>query len=478
MRLTFLAKCAAIAAAATVAVAVAPGSAGVASAAPSPDPSKTAKRVERSYVIDDPELIAHPQKIIDAIAPDGTLTIDTGGVSGKVAEQSYVVDSDRFPGGAKPADPYEYITPDQCTERLDQAVKPEGWIKNAFSYCRSWAVLKIAIDCNWIGTNCKRAGEFLATPFLFGYGKIGPYRSGGHQRWADFWLRMNVRTATGPYASPRATIRATMSCKGYVNHRRDDSKCHDGDQRGRTDSILGWRADDAAQLHLVSDASAPNAANAQIAYAVFQPRLRIRVPGGYSTVGRSPDGSEGGLRFDSAQYLAPQSPNDQLGSVFDRADPGFQYRLDDKDVAGVAQHIDWARKNPDSTIPSAPGKHLSGASPGDPIHRLAPGAGNAQNTRYNQNRNTVRAFCRSRQMPTKPAGTECDEYPFASTYEGAARWRTDGARYRRWYSVKWVDEDETGEAGRRLGAWYLNDRILDKVDDEITARDGYFLVVK
>lgn len=463
------------AAAVAFGIAIVPAFAGGAQAAPSPSPSETPKRLERTYVVHDPKLIAHPEKLLKAITADGKLDIDTEAPTTKAAAQSYVVDSSRFPAGAKPADPYQYITQPQCLANLRQAAKREGWIKNAFSYCQSWAIVKTAVDCPLIG-RCQIKGVFAATPFVFGYGKIGAYKAGGFQRWADFWLRLHILRATGVYTT--ATIKANMNCKGYVDHKRDDTKCHEGDKKGRTALTPAWRADDSAEMHLVSDAAAPNPADAQIAYAVFQPDLDIKPTGGFKEVGQDPDGQEGGLRFDSAYYLAPTSPNDQLGSVFDRADPGFQYRFADAAVKGVAEHIDWARKNPDDTIPKAPNsKHLAGVGPTDPIHRLAPGRSPAGQTRYNQNRNTVRAFCRSSQMPSKPAGTECDEYPFASTYEGAARWRYDGTQYRYWYSVKWVDKNENGEAGLRLGGWYLNDRILDKADDETTARDGFFLAI-
>ncbi|MDI3424112.1 hypothetical protein QIT00_37240 [Streptomyces sp. B-S-A12] len=67
-------------------------------------------------------------------------------------------------------------------------------------------------------------------------------------------------------------------------------------------------------------------------------------------------------------------------------------------------------------------------------------------------------------MPDQP-GTggpfDCDEYAFASTYEGAARWRYDGAAYRNHYSARWVNREVNQEAGRCLGRWYSNDRILD-----------------
>jgi len=47
-----------------------------------------------------------------------------------------------------------------------------------------------------------------------------------------------------------------------------------------------------------------------------------------------------------------------------------------------------------------------------------------------------------------------DEYPFASTNEGAAK---PGRRY----SARPVDATDNRTAGAQIGAWYRIDRILD-----------------
>lgn len=62
---------------------------------------------------------------------------------------------------------------------------------------------------------------------------------------------------------------------------------------------------------------------------------------------------------------------------------------------------------------------------------------------------------------------DCDEYPMASTYEGAGRhlFPDDpygGAQYERPYSARWVNSEVNQEAGRRLGRWYDVDRLLDQ----------------
>jgi hypothetical protein len=224
--------------------------------------------------------------------------------------------------------------------------------------------------------------------------------------------------------------------------------------------IREWRQDPSASFELRSQASPPSASNGeQIATGVFHIEYDFHLPWYFQFIDtQSP---EGGMRFDSAWYLQSH----QLGSVFDRAVPGMAYDVSNADVGAVAQHIDDARTNPSTTMPLQAGKDLAGATPSDPIRRLAGAKGENERTRYNDNRRTVRNYCRSAAMQNIKPGSggpyDCDEYAFASTYEGAARFKYDGTRYQRHFSVRWVDRRVNQEAGRRLGRWYDVDRILD-----------------
>lgn len=462
-----------IATAATAGASVTPGA-----QSPSPTATGKSKLIQKTYIITNPALMANPRQLITAVKPNGSFSPKMAPAAAQAAVpagNTFVTNSSRYPNGSQPADPYQYITEAECLAHINQAVRHEGWIKNSYSYCQTYAIVKVAVTCDFFGFFCHTDGMFVATPVLIGYGKIGPYRSGSYDRWADFQITMNVLRATGPYANPATTLSVHMNCRGYINHQRNDSACHPGAANGRDASVDQWRAHGGASMQLVSDAGKPSMTNPQVSVGVYQPILSMDLFGGYQNVGAGMNGSQGGMRFDSAYYLAPQSPNARMGSIFDRAEPGFEYDISNAAVTGVAKHIKAALTNPGATIPAAAGKKIPGAI-SDPIHRLAKGAGAAQKKRYNQNRNTTRAFCASPAMPPRPAGeaVQCDEFPFASTYEGSARWRYDGAQYRNWYSVQWVNRTQNEEAGRELGAWYLNQRILDKASE---TRNGYYMVI-
>lgn len=111
-----------------------------------------------SYVIDDPNLLKHPDTVSGELQRAGDL--DRLGVKpaigGKPSEitgkkalaatpATYMVDSARFPGGVKPDDPYQYTNFDECAANVDLAGQDAGWIKNRYSYCQQSLAGAVAI---------------------------------------------------------------------------------------------------------------------------------------------------------------------------------------------------------------------------------------------------------------------------------------------------------------------------------------------
>jgi len=72
------------------------------------------------------------------------------------------------------------------------------------------------------------------------------------------------------------------------------------------------------------------------------------------------------------------------------------------------------------------------------------------------NRNTSKTLCEQR-FPGQPgAGKDCDEYPFASTYQGASLVQEDQM------SVRYLDSSDNRRVGGKLGEFYCGtDRIID-----------------
>ncbi|MDH6604694.1 hypothetical protein M2164_000329 [Streptomyces sp. SAI-208] len=444
------------------------------------------------YVISDPDLVAHPERVIkelhrsggslDAlgVAPatkDGPSKITKSkaaqGVDAQAEPESYVVDSSRFPAGRIPDDIYDYPTSDDCEDQYDLASRDQGWIKNRYSYCQIHLLVMPAVRCGIFPPRCTTTGVFVSRNRLMGFGKVGGAEHASTSRWADFRLQVGVIRATGPFAESGADLTAEIECEGnYLDDdypQTDENACFAGLNDEVEKSIGEWRRDGSAHLDLLSQASSPDAAmGEQIGTGVFHIEYDFDLPWYFQFI--DTESPEGGMRFDSAWYLQSH----KLGSVFDRAVPGMSYTKSDAAVGGVATHLEEARANPAATMPTQADKHLAGGSPGDPIHRLAQAKGDKQSFRYDENRRIVRNFCATKAMqdikeslPADQGPYDCDEYPMASTYEGAGRHLFPGepyggAQYERHYSARWVNSEVNQEAGRRLGRWYDVDRLLDQ----------------
>jgi len=328
---------------------------------------------------------------------------------------------------------YDDITVQECRERADLSGRAEGWIKNHFSYCQIGVMAAVQERCRWIF--CRTVGAFSARVTLLGHAYNG-------LRNADWKVTIDQVAAFGSANGGRLTYE--IECAGWP---ADDS-CLPG-SHDVTRGVQSWRRDGEADLPFFSpaDPSSPSAGE-QIDTGVFKAGGTFRFPNGFT---RSAGGPETSVRFDSAWYL-PQ----KQGSIFDRVMPYITYSKSDQEVKESARHIEDAQDHPETTYPRVAGKRIPGASGDDPLHRLY-----HDGTRRRQNRETFAVPVCEQQWPGyAELSQDCDEYPFASTREGAARHLYEDVPYG-WFSVRPILFSDNQTAGRRLGTWYGADRILD-----------------
>ncbi|MFC9035122.1 DNRLRE domain-containing protein [Streptomyces arboris] len=444
-----------------------------------------------SYTINDPALIANPARVEEVLNRDGNLealgVFPRGGPSARETaetkaawERTYTVPSTRFIRGRKPEtsglDKYEYIANvDECVN-ADDSDNKSGYIKNRFSYCQETLTVMPAIKCGLWPPGCYLQGTFISRNTLIGKGAIGGLLGGTATRYADFDYNVDVFLSTGDFSKVGAKLEATLQCEGSwaagaPAEAKDEDACETGVSPGRSDSPSQWKHDGDTKFDLWSTAPrVPDVANGdQIATGLFTPVLKFTLPG-YSQA-LPTEGEEGEVRFDSAAY----NGRAKLGSVFPDATPALRYDRSDTSnpsapvepylgVAAVADHVGDALENPGSTYPTKTDKSLPGGDPLRPMHRLAKAAGAYELNRANENTKQKDRTCASAGMPGKPGpddAFDCDEFPMASTYEGAARAQFEGTEYTDAFSVRYMDRIENQEAGRRLNAWYDNDRILN-----------------
>ncbi|MFI9722761.1 NucA/NucB deoxyribonuclease domain-containing protein [Streptomyces sp. NPDC052396] len=231
------------------------------------------------------------------------------------------------------------------------------------------------------------------------------------------------------------------STSGYRGPDGSNKAC---DAIGSGPKLLSeWQAG-GTDIHTLSSAKNDGYGRDHVARCAI--RSTVTNTGGTGTV------LDNGVRFDSATYLGSNG-----AGIFDRVMPVMgQYSVTSTRNGAVARHIKLAQTNPAATYPPAPAGHTKSIpgsiASGKPLHRLVSNWDATADAAYKKNRSKVASTCAP--LPHK-AGEECDEYPFASSWEGAGK--GDGN-----FSVKYVDGTQNGNAGTDLNNWYVADRILHK----------------
>lgn len=130
--------------------------------------------------------------------------------------------------------------------------------------------------------------------------------------------------------------------------------------------------------------------------------------------------------------------------------PVVSYRTGDSAVNESAQHILEAQVAPERVVPAA-GQQIPGRVEGPWLHRIF-----YDTARRDANRAAaVRQCVASNGSGYSQGGVKsCDEYPFASTAEGAANGDT------RW-SARVITAIDNSTAGNRLGTLYGQQAVLD-----------------
>ncbi|MFF8036254.1 NucA/NucB deoxyribonuclease domain-containing protein [Streptomyces sp. NPDC016626] len=154
------------------------------------------------------------------------------------------------------------------------------------------------------------------------------------------------------------------------------------------------------------------------------------------------DAYRSSVRFDYAGPVAGK----YKGAVFTEARVELSFSQSDPAVDESALHIYDAQHNPERTFPSWPAKTVPGET--EPLHRLVDAE------EQQKNRNTSIATCNNVWGDYSGTPLQCDEYPFASTKEGANKGDNR-------YSVRLIEGSDNEEGGRRLNSMYTLNRMLD-----------------
>lgn len=130
--------------------------------------------------------------------------------------------------------------------------------------------------------------------------------------------------------------------------------------------------------------------------------------------------------------------------IFAGVVPQWTLNRADAEVGDVAKHVYQAINDPNSTLPPDPSgnKYIP--------YNLT----RTVDTNLNQAQQD-RAKYQCKKWFNREPDEQCDEYPFASTYEGTFNDPETN------YSVKFIDATQNETEGWKRGLWYKDDRILE-----------------
>lgn len=354
------------------------------------------------------------------------------------SKKIYPVSVDKFKTAAEgddwtpPVFEYDDIQFDACVEN-DQS--SEGWIKNHYSYC--WSNYIVYSDPAGCGPS---PFPFFCDWVSFRLTVIGNSMNGARTVFYNYTVDdIDMDFDSKGWIGSKVSV--SIQCDG-ISETRD---CL-GDDSPTTRTLAQWKSNDDGSTLFDSDPPPITAGNKdQISFMDMWPRVTVDPPGNkYPPI--TNDGPKEKIRMDSADYLFVFNPKffPKEGAVFANVQPVFFYDMDKPYFSVMKeafQHHKDALTSPGSLIPGVEGR--------PPLTRLYSKYDPVQSA---ANRKAKDAAC---SKLSKPEGYECDEFPFASTYEGAGA--GDGR-----FSVRYIPRAANNTHGRWLGAWYAYDRILHK----------------
>lgn len=206
------------------------------------------------------------------------------------------------------------------------------------------------------------------------------------------------------------------------------------------------------------------------------------------------------VRCDSATYFQRFGTRYPKACIFAETIPHLTYDLV-SDYTDVSLHIWRAQNDPNDTYPmlapdgvpwprdkSIPGKFFPGNNTAPALHRITqelhPTLVQANSDHKNGACYGLPPYGHMYQLtglpvPPKTPEEQCDEYPFASTLEGAGHPDPENPDFN--FSVEAVKQHDNSVAGGKLIAYYVDDRILAwdaGLDQPFEVNDKFYVNIR
>ena len=332
------------------------------------------------------------------------------------------------------------MTVSECRAQ-SSAFSGQGYGKTRFVSCQAHGLHFIKVDCWFWIINCRvtAAADVDVTDIQYtqNNGRVVDVV----QLFNNWWTWGNAE---------ELTLNANVTC----SPKNSSGPCTPGFFRGPyVQSVAAWAAegDFTAKVYDFNQPASSGWGPDQISYGAIN--WHFAVPGAEQPPANGPDSQ---FRCDSASYLVGNAGE---GCVFPWVTETMNFYVSQS--GEVANHILNALYHPEETIPDKPGKVIPGRPGTQPLHRTTDPA------QINAHRSLAVATCQLYWPNYAQEGLECDEFPFATTLEGASP--DDN------FSVEPVPARDNQSGGGVESAFYTYRRIIG--DDVDHINDPFFVDV-
>ena len=309
-----------------------------------------------------------------------------------------------------------------------------GWFPDRYTQCR-----RRIMETTILNDKNEPVGTLHANIVMWGYGNNGA-------REFNYLITIdNISKEGAPdLVLDEVHLGVWIACEGTF------LPCPNPVSGERDDTVAGWRAVNYFATTLVSPET-PDP-GPQIERHRFALMLSLTSPGQPYFGGPPGELAYSNVRYDSASYVGRAR-----GAVFLDYRLRFEVSLSADNQDESALHILHATAYPELTLPSWAGKSVPGRDGAtEPLTRMYNPAANDANRRKSE------GLCRDFYGSWDPQQVNCDEYPFASTYEGSRTGPERNGGLDR-FSVRLIDAADNQFVGNQLleVGFYRANRVLD-----------------